>query len=65
MTMDSMQRINDFIDDPATSEFARTVLCKALNREVNQSLNDLIKVKRVLEEILAAELVINHKKFKG
>ncbi len=58
MTQDSMQKINRFIDDPTTSEFARTVLCKALNRELSQSLNDIMKVKRVLEEVFDAEFVI-------
>ncbi len=63
MTQDSMQKINRFIDDPTTSEFARTVLCKALNRELSQSLNDIMKVKRVLEEVFDAEFVIEYKKF--
>jgi len=50
------------MDDPTTSEFARTVLCKALSRELSQSLNDIIKVKRVLEEVFNTEFVIDYKK---
>ena len=62
VTQDSIQKINRFIDDPTTSEFARTVLSKALNRELSQSLNDIIKVKRLLEEVFNVEFVIDYKK---
>lgn len=62
MTQDTMQKINSFMDDPTTSEFARTVLCKALNRELSQSLNDIIKIKGVLEEVFNAEFVNKYKK---
>ena len=62
MTLDSIQKINSFIDNPKTSEFARIVLCKALNRELSQSLNDITKVKELLEEVFHKEFVVEYKK---
>lgn len=61
MTEDSIRKINRFMDNPTTSEFARTVLCKALNRELSHSLNDIIKVMNVLKDVFNAEFVIEYK----
>lgn len=55
-----MQKINRFLDNPTTSEFARTVLFRALNRELSQSLNDIINVMTVLKEVFNAEFVIEY-----
>jgi len=65
MTEDSIRKINHFLENPTTSEFARTVLCKALNRELSQSLNDTINVMTMRKEVFNAEFVIEYKRFKG
>ena len=62
MTEDSIRKINRFMDNPTTSKFARTVLCKALNRKLSQSLNDIIKVMSVLKGVFNAEFIIEYKK---
>ena len=62
MTEDSIRKINRFLDKPTTSEFARTVLFRALNRELSQSLNDIINVMTVLKEVFNAEFIIEYKK---